>query len=99
MKHSEILRKAKTVLSKKVCSGPDSWVCYAIYQCAKTEADEKKANQITRKIREQLNQSFTILDWLQEKSYDVYIASPRQIQNYRLRWMDKMIQEYERVGK
>jgi hypothetical protein len=100
MKHSEIIRKAKSKLSKTNATGTGSWVCWAILDVCEKYPDLKKAEDIAELIRQRLKGCGTIKQWLfEKKGIPVFSFSDKQIQEYRLRWMDSLITEYERVGK
>lgn len=100
MKHSQLIRKAKKSLSRHLCCGRESWVCEAIKSSAVTDEDRKNANQIIKNIQRAIGGSnYTVLHWLQSQEIDDHEATPEQIQDYRLRWMDAMINKYERAGK
>jgi hypothetical protein len=100
MKHSEIIRKAKNRLSKTRSSGYGSWVCFALLEVSNTYKDLKRAEDIQELIRQRIQGYGTVKEWLFEKhKIPVFNFSDKQIQEYRLRWMDSLISEYERVGK
>ena len=100
MKHSKIIRKAKKIIDTTGKDFFNQFVCCAIQDAAKSCKDMDRADEITALIRKRLKGCDTVTAWLfSNKSISTYDVPYQQIQDYRLRWMDSLIEEYERVGK
>ena len=90
MKISEVLRKAKPFLKKS------EYVCWAINCCDIPKRDKHEAKKYIRDLLAPFNAVDT---WLYYKDIDVKHLTHRNLDNYRERWIDHMIQELEKEGK
>ena len=99
MKHSEIIKEAKKYLDDGTrLKGESAFVCFALRDSVKTNADWKRVESIQKLIRKRIHPFGTITKWLEFNGYDVEKVSACAIQDYRLRWMDSLIKEYEDAG-
>jgi hypothetical protein len=101
MKHSTLLKKAKKRLDLKTSYHLASYVCNAIELSVKTDEEHALMDDIHRLIQKRLEGSQTLYGWLckQLSVGQISGATDEQIQNYRLRWMDSLIKEYQEAGK
>ena len=115
MKKSELLRKAKRHVPKAkfICLALDFVVYHAwfgdiyiehipdeIWQEYKKTQDYIRMQQIQQDIWVALCGQHTIESWLEYvMKIDFKHASRNQMDDYRLRWMDKLIADYETKGE
>lgn len=122
MKHSEIIRKAMTTISK---GGDEDWdqspyICDNIHAVAfefdpyteEREVIGKKVDEITGLIDDRINSDNTdvrkymgVDRWLMKECkvehdelYDSKGNTSKELQEYRLAWMESLAQEYEAKG-
>jgi hypothetical protein len=122
MKHSEIIRKAMTTISK---GGDNDWeespyICDNINAVAfeferyteEREVISKKVDEITGLIDDRINSNNTnvrkymgVDGWLMkeigvkyDELYDNKGNTSKELQEYRLAWMEHLAQEYEAKG-
>jgi len=104
MKTSEILRLAKTRLRLSEKCHPDKsrCVCGAIWQATAklTRQDAEKGRRVTQKISKALHPHSYISGWLiHKRKIDVsHIYEGNNLQVYRHRWLDHLIDVYEKAG-
>ena len=100
MKSSKILIRAKDFLwdGTRVCSADACrFICNAIQRTR--SGDE--GNYLMREIHEKMGNCMTVEDWLMKKSLiakDPLFWNRAQIQAYRLRWLNHLIEEYQAKG-
>lgn len=102
MKHSKFILKAKKYLSKDLSDRylSNRYVCCALQDATATVHQHELYVEITKLIAKRLKPYNTITEWLVRKhDVNLYQVSDAQIQDYRLRWMDSLAEEYERAGK
>ena len=115
MKHSELIREAKKELWNGVgdfnLSTHCVHVCYCLDRVARraTESDIKKIKQIKKSIQKAIgtitifgkptNLTKSVEDWLDSRGFGASSVHIKWRQDYRARWMDAMINQYEREGK
>lgn len=119
MKHSEIIRKAMTTISK---GGDEDWdqspyICDNIHAVAfefdlyteEREVIGKKVDEITSLIDDRINSNVRkyigVDGWLMkeigvkyDELYDSKGNTSKELQEYRLAWMEQLAQEYEAKG-
>ena len=101
MKHSELLKQAK----KAIKSRKHRYICVALqaitgykYQKPVIEENQRKALEIVEYIESLLGQSYTVESWLFD-NHKIMIHKEKHYRDYRLRWLDKLIEDYEKAGK
>ena len=101
MKHSTLIHRAKRLLYLSSSTHISSYVCNAIEDAVRTDEQEKLKDEIHTLIRKRLNGNNTIYGWLSDTvgRKAMSRATDEQLQDYRLRWMDSLIQEYKEAGK
>lgn len=101
MKHSTLLKRAKKHLCMHSSSNINSFVCNALDDAVQTYEQHKTMLEIRKLISSRLYPCTTIYGWLssQLKLSDLAMATDEELQDYRLRWMDSLIQEYKEAGK
>ena len=122
MKHSEIIRKAMTTLSKGgdedykespyICDNIHAVVFEFYLYTEELETVGKKVDEITELIDERINSNNTgvrryvgVDGWLmkeckveRDELYDSKGNTSKELQEYRLAWMEQLAQEYEAKG-
>ena len=101
MKHSTLIKRAKRLLYMQSSYHINSYVCNAIESAVQSDHQEFLMFQIHDLIRKRLEGHSTIYSWLSNKVGIKVMsnATDEELQNYRLRWMDSLIQEYKEAGK
>ena len=112
MKHSEILRAAKQYLehpdridNRGYCS---EFICDCVAYVSRTKNLGYKGREITDYISSLINFQFGIDRWLVKtvgvdpklvwSTGQVHGEPTKELQNYRLAWMEHLAQEYESKG-
>lgn len=97
MKTSELLKLAKTRLSKVDGDGHYCFVCNAIDNVrVDSKAADKIRTRLTNRISRAIRPYVSVRDWLKyQHGIELY---SREMQTYRHRWVDHLIAEYESKG-
>jgi hypothetical protein len=93
MKSSEALKKVRKCIEDR----SEVYVCYALANAdAKHTAVYKRLDELFRDH----NGTMSIIMWLYKKGYTSALtdATVEDKREYRLRWIDWMIEGYEKVG-
>lgn len=102
MKHSTFIRKSKKNLSKDLDDRIhlNRYVCVALNDTVKTVHQHNLFNDIRKLIAKRLAPYNTVTAWLvATQGVNLSFVADRDIQEYRLQWMDSLAEEYERAGK
>lgn len=90
------------------------YVCYCLTRVQEEnedikESDRKKIDEILARIRKKigsvkvcgidLNLTRSVEDWLNDRGFKTSGVAQKWLQDYRARWMDAMIKEWEDKGK
>lgn len=100
MKKSEILREARKILEIK----ETRYVCLAIRTVVSMHILDKETLEgghgLVWWIENSISPSTTVRDWLITKAgIDHIDATDEAMLDYRLRWIDSMIADYEAIGE
>ena len=101
MKSSQILRRAKT----RIVSGRSTYVCYAI-ACASDATPEaiRKAEALRTRVMASIYPHANAAKWLHlcikpKQRYEAWSdANEEALREWRTRWLDALIAEYEAKG-
>ena len=107
MKHSELIERAKKHLwdgkTERVCIGTEPCICLAVLSATCEESNEEitTCHDITKYVSSLLGGWGTIGAWLKnEKGIEwTKQGGYRELQAYRLRFMDELIKRYQAEGK
>lgn len=101
MKSSQILRRAKT----RIVSGRSTYVCYAITGAGgATEECIRKAEALRTRVMASIYPHANAATWLHlrikpEQNYAAWAdANEEALREWRIRWLDALIKEYEAKG-
>ena len=101
MKSSQILRRAK----KRIESGIGTYLCYAIDCASDDDPDSlRKAEAMRSRIMVSIYPHTTAAKWLYlciqpKQRYDVWAkVNEDALREWRARWLDALIAEYEAKG-
>ena len=104
MKSSQILRKAKRRIESG--SGISTFLCYAIMGVVIDAAPEirRKAEALRVRVMASIYPHASAAEWLHrcikpKQRYDVWVdINESALREWRVRWLDALIKEYEAKG-
>jgi len=96
----KILKAARN----RIESGEEEFVCLAILECKLGIFDvfyDKAKYELRKEISERLGTHSTVCTWLKYKDRQLWegLISEDRLKEYRLAWIDNMIEEFSGTGK
>lgn len=95
-KASTLLRRAK----KLIADDRQYFVCLALWDAANNYSEHDVVRDIVTQIEWAISPHGSVGGWLRHKKcVDVDSAPMGALKDYRLRWLDHLIQTYEEAGQ
>lgn len=95
-KASTLLRRAK----KRIKDGDNTFICLALIDCAVTRQENQTVQKIVSKIDSAIGTCGSVTGWLVNfQGVPDEQINEHTAREYRLRWLDHLIQTYKGAGQ